>query len=532
MFAIQRIYARNTELRDLSGRKHRPQVQRFLEDNHLQGKSRGNTVAYGLFHGGELVQLMTFGKPRFNRNFEWELIRECSRKNTQVVGGASKLFKRFVTDQAPLSVVVYTAVKDTHLFEHANHYVNHMGFMRYEESRLRKEQSFVSREWPRKDSYGRSYSASSVYRTGPDRLLGTKLGFQHGTNKEIMLELGYDIVSEEALAPHVDAWLSDRESPEKADAVGYIYRADCSCGGVYIGISERLATSAIKSYISSGSKWVAHLAKHPDHTQSKTILRWYDSPEKLREAELKLVHIAKKIFKGRVFNLKETAQGIPCAECGNFGRHLKSCSLYTKPGIYTKACEECGGLSNHHRASCSLFVERRESQPCGECQGKRTHRAGCSKKTTCSECGSGATHRKGCSQRIEAKPCLICGSKARHRKTCKNFVETKACEECGSKSRHKKKCSFFKPPIRCLECGASGNHRASCSFQMRVPCEECGSLTRHKSSCSRYTPVLKKCSECGAGGVHFKSCSKYRGKRPCAECGSMARHRQTCSLRR
>jgi hypothetical protein len=66
----------------------------FLNDNHIQGDC-SDSIRYGLYYDNNLISLMTFGKPRFNNNYEWELIRYCS-KNT-VIGGASKLLKHFET---------------------------------------------------------------------------------------------------------------------------------------------------------------------------------------------------------------------------------------------------------------------------------------------------------------------------------------------------------------------------------------------------------------------------------------------------
>ena len=48
---------------------------------------------------------MTFGKPRYNKNYEWELVRYCSRY--EVVGGAEKLFKHFVLEYFPKSIISY-----------------------------------------------------------------------------------------------------------------------------------------------------------------------------------------------------------------------------------------------------------------------------------------------------------------------------------------------------------------------------------------------------------------------------------------
>ena len=48
---------------------------------------------------------MTFGKPRYNKNYEWELVRFCS--HFQVVGGAEKLFTYFRNRYKPKSIISY-----------------------------------------------------------------------------------------------------------------------------------------------------------------------------------------------------------------------------------------------------------------------------------------------------------------------------------------------------------------------------------------------------------------------------------------
>jgi hypothetical protein len=136
---ITSLSARNFSLIDLSGRKNSSLIKQFLMENHLQGWARGNSTAYGLYFQEELVQIMTFGKPRYNRNFQWEIIRECSQKNTQVRGGASRLFKAFRRDHNPVSVIVYTSRKDSHQFDYQDHYVNHMEFKRLRENELHRE---------------------------------------------------------------------------------------------------------------------------------------------------------------------------------------------------------------------------------------------------------------------------------------------------------------------------------------------------------------------------------------------------------
>jgi hypothetical protein len=50
---------------------------------------------------------MTFSKPRFNRNYKYELVRFASKLGTQVIGGASKLLKYFEINYNPKSIISY-----------------------------------------------------------------------------------------------------------------------------------------------------------------------------------------------------------------------------------------------------------------------------------------------------------------------------------------------------------------------------------------------------------------------------------------
>lgn len=66
----------------------------FLEENHLQGKDKSK-LKYGLFYGNELVAVMSFGKSRYDKNVDWELIRYAVKRNHTVIGGFSKLLMHF-----------------------------------------------------------------------------------------------------------------------------------------------------------------------------------------------------------------------------------------------------------------------------------------------------------------------------------------------------------------------------------------------------------------------------------------------------
>ena len=97
-----KIYARNTEVSGIS----RPEMVDFLKEYHLQGTCNGQSIYIGLRDKfGELVSLMTFGKPRYNKNYQYELIRYCSSRN--VIGGSEKIFKHFIQEYDPESIISY-----------------------------------------------------------------------------------------------------------------------------------------------------------------------------------------------------------------------------------------------------------------------------------------------------------------------------------------------------------------------------------------------------------------------------------------
>ena len=102
-----KIYARKCIIKEIS----KQDSIIFLKLNHLQGNviSKHNI---GLFHNDELVSIMTFGKLRKNLKQthiegKYELLRFCNKLNTNVVGGASKLFKYFITKYQPTHILSY-----------------------------------------------------------------------------------------------------------------------------------------------------------------------------------------------------------------------------------------------------------------------------------------------------------------------------------------------------------------------------------------------------------------------------------------
>ena len=101
------IYARKCKVKEVDAMT----AKMFLNSNHRQG-SATSSIRLGLYYNGELVSLMTFGKMRntigTSKNEDlsdcWELIRFCSKLNTRVVGGASKLLTHFIKMYDPTRI--------------------------------------------------------------------------------------------------------------------------------------------------------------------------------------------------------------------------------------------------------------------------------------------------------------------------------------------------------------------------------------------------------------------------------------------
>lgn len=79
-------------------------IKDFFKSNHVQGAPNQFDVAYGLFYMDELVACMTFSNNTRSKGSDVELTRFATSKH--VVGGASRLFSRYLTDNPEVRSVV------------------------------------------------------------------------------------------------------------------------------------------------------------------------------------------------------------------------------------------------------------------------------------------------------------------------------------------------------------------------------------------------------------------------------------------
>jgi len=104
--SLHKIFARKCDVIEIVDSRI---VRDFLDNNHIQGYVN-STKRYGLFYNSELISVMTFdhveGRKKLIYN-EWNLSRFCNKLETIVVGGASKIFKKFLSENSPKRVISY-----------------------------------------------------------------------------------------------------------------------------------------------------------------------------------------------------------------------------------------------------------------------------------------------------------------------------------------------------------------------------------------------------------------------------------------
>ena len=107
----EKIFARKCSVREITNRDSKE----FLINNHFKGYVNAS-VSLGLFHLDELVSVMTFSglrKTQGSKSEEgsFELLRLCSKKDTNVIGGASKLLKFFERNYEVKKLITYADLR-------------------------------------------------------------------------------------------------------------------------------------------------------------------------------------------------------------------------------------------------------------------------------------------------------------------------------------------------------------------------------------------------------------------------------------
>ena len=105
--SANKIFARKCIVKDVD----KATEKQFLLNNHIQGYAK-SSVAIGLYYNDMLVSLMSFSKPNKAKGQQsieghWELLRYCSLLDHSVIGGASRIFSKFIQSHNPTQVLSF-----------------------------------------------------------------------------------------------------------------------------------------------------------------------------------------------------------------------------------------------------------------------------------------------------------------------------------------------------------------------------------------------------------------------------------------
>lgn len=167
---VTKIYARECIIKEVDTQT----TKEFLTKYHLQNYAT-SSVNLALVHKNEIVGIMTFNKPRFNNNCEYEMVRLSYKHDIIIIGGTEKLFKYFITKYNPISIISYCDIA-----KFSGEVYVKLGFKLVEITKPNYKWVDIN-----------TNCVMSRYQTQKHRLIEAGLGTEDQTEAEIMHNLGY-----------------------------------------------------------------------------------------------------------------------------------------------------------------------------------------------------------------------------------------------------------------------------------------------------------------------------------------------------
>ena len=99
----EKIYGRECQIKELK----RKEAIEFLNKYHFQEGCKGISSSIALIYKDEIVGLMCFGKPRYNKKYDTELLRLCYKDGISVIGGSKKMLDYYISNYSPSSIISY-----------------------------------------------------------------------------------------------------------------------------------------------------------------------------------------------------------------------------------------------------------------------------------------------------------------------------------------------------------------------------------------------------------------------------------------
>lgn len=174
---VERLSGHNCKVQEVSSET----AKNFLDMYHYQSSLKTvQDVRLGLFYKDELISLATFGKPRYNKSYDYEALRYCVKSGYQIIGGAKKLYTYFEQTYKPKSIVSYQDMSKFHGTFHEM-----LGYKLVCEQKSWHWYNFETQQ---------HFTDNLLRQLGADKLLGTNYGkpeICHLTNEQILERHGF-----------------------------------------------------------------------------------------------------------------------------------------------------------------------------------------------------------------------------------------------------------------------------------------------------------------------------------------------------
>ena len=106
----ERYYARDCKVCRYDNTSPRwEELSQFFAENNIQG-NRGGNLVYTLEKDNRILMAYKFGRPSGGKakiKYQYEMVRGASAPGVQVIGGATRLWKHFMDEVKPESIVYY-----------------------------------------------------------------------------------------------------------------------------------------------------------------------------------------------------------------------------------------------------------------------------------------------------------------------------------------------------------------------------------------------------------------------------------------
>ena len=178
------IYARNCCVNKLDSSS----ANLFLEQYHIDGKSKQCSINYGLYYKNTLLAVMSFGKLRLQNKMRnllnhYELVRYATLPDVEIVGGMTKLFSRFIKEYSPEYILCYSD----------NDYFNGDSYKNLGFSLSSRGRNAIDYNWVKKDTVllRQQCMPCKLLKRFPDY---ASMNINGSVEKYIMEDLGYNRV--------------------------------------------------------------------------------------------------------------------------------------------------------------------------------------------------------------------------------------------------------------------------------------------------------------------------------------------------